>query len=326
MPEQDDFKKAVSAYNSGQFDAAQTLFKQVFEKTADKKLSASSAFWLGTIYEKTSKYSEAIHWFGLVAAMQSELELCQRARKAVLRVSNKMSKPRQPEARPVNKPDPLGSEFVLPDESNIKEFERRKTEKDKVVWWSGVWGKYPLWFKIVTVFWWLIRIAAPIAIVVSGYYYVYPIVSSQIKEFNAEWYRTKQSIEQDRIRLDAANEEVRRKIEEDRRKIEQYQRDYVPPAPAPTPPPERPQLNDWCPDATTLSERTICGNSILKGLDTDLRIRYRDIRASLPRDRRGHFAGEQKDWDIHVRDACGSNVGCLRQAYHDRIGELNNYH
>lgn len=78
-------------------------------------------------------------------------------------------------------------------------------------------------------------------------------------------------------------------------------------------------------DDMNSAERTICDNDRLGALDERLDSWYR--RAQV---RAGYFdqtewlRSAQRAW-LMERNACGSNVGCLKRAYRARIFTLKNY-
>ncbi len=80
-----------------------------------------------------------------------------------------------------------------------------------------------------------------------------------------------------------------------------------------------------CRTATLAAEKAVCTGPYLSRLDEDLsfwygrakqRARYFDQTSWLRRGQRGWLA---------ERNSCGSDRGCLRQAYRERIEWLRNY-
>ncbi len=76
-----------------------------------------------------------------------------------------------------------------------------------------------------------------------------------------------------------------------------------------------------CRDARTAAELTICRVDELARLDRELTGLYMAIRANLPRAAVRHLSVEQRVW-LFSRNQCGANVDCLRQAYRERIAQL----
>lgn len=73
---------------------------------------------------------------------------------------------------------------------------------------------------------------------------------------------------------------------------------------------ERPSFD--CGKATTPSERAICADEALAGLDRDIAALYRRRRAQSPIPRAVDAA--QKQW-LAVRDVCQENVACLAKEH-----------
>ena len=86
---------------------------------------------------------------------------------------------------------------------------------------------------------------------------------------------------------------------------------------------ERP---DWCDSQRRQNdtEATICDNRSLWDLEGSLNIAYRKAMRELSRSDQGDLKESQQDWLSGTRNACGSDVGCLRGAYRSRVDELQN--
>jgi uncharacterized protein len=67
----------------------------------------------------------------------------------------------------------------------------------------------------------------------------------------------------------------------------------------------------------TVTEAAICANPQLSRLDNQMAQAYRvSFRAY------GNYVKDSQVAWLRSRNACGSNVGCLRVSYNDRIGSL----
>ncbi|MDF0599886.1 hypothetical protein P1J78_03985 [Psychromarinibacter sp. C21-152] len=72
----------------------------------------------------------------------------------------------------------------------------------------------------------------------------------------------------------------------------------------------------WCnAGRLNLTERTVCGNAMLRDLDAELQYVH-DLAAA-----RGEAYG-QATWLRQGRDACGGSVSCIEYAYRGRISVL----
>lgn len=74
----------------------------------------------------------------------------------------------------------------------------------------------------------------------------------------------------------------------------------------------------WCRGGAALNpaEFTICNNYDLGRLDSDLNVSYASAKSQVS-------SGEQRDWRVFTRDACGVDPGCLETAMRDRVNYLN---
>lgn len=79
-----------------------------------------------------------------------------------------------------------------------------------------------------------------------------------------------------------------------------------------------------CYGRLTLVETVICANPGLSNLDSQMAGIYYQHMANAPRAARNVIRRDQKSW-LGGRNACGASVGCLRNAYNDRINELYSY-
>lgn len=103
-----------------------------------------------------------------------------------------------------------------------------------------------------------------------------------------------------------------------------------PATPVPAPPIARPQpatksqaRPEWCPNARTRTERTICANDNLAALDIALEAAFKAKRAAPTGAARDQLLTRQRAW-LRDRDSCGDGVACLRVFYDQRLGELRN--
>lgn len=69
------------------------------------------------------------------------------------------------------------------------------------------------------------------------------------------------------------------------------------------------------------AERTVCENATLAALDVALASLYDNIRNRTSGAALGTLEAQEKAW-IAVRDACGTNVVCIGNAYKRRIAQL----
>jgi V8-like Glu-specific endopeptidase/SH3-like domain-containing protein len=73
----------------------------------------------------------------------------------------------------------------------------------------------------------------------------------------------------------------------------------------------------WCASPNLNStERTICGDPYLAGLDAEMDRAYRNQRGKST-------SGQQNTWRVSQRDACRSDTSCIASAYIERISYLN---
>lgn len=79
-----------------------------------------------------------------------------------------------------------------------------------------------------------------------------------------------------------------------------------------------------CYGRLTLVEQVICANPGLSNLDNQMAAAYYQHMANAPRVMKNIIRRDQKAW-LAGRNACGASVGCLRNAYNDRINELYSY-
>ena len=76
-------------------------------------------------------------------------------------------------------------------------------------------------------------------------------------------------------------------------------------------------------DLATLSpnERTICAYRDLNDMDVEMATMYRLLTGLFGMGTRGMMQDDQHAW-LQQRMACGTDTGCIRQSYRQRIGEL----
>ncbi len=84
---------------------------------------------------------------------------------------------------------------------------------------------------------------------------------------------------------------------------------------------ERP---DWCSEQSRKNdaEWTICSTRSLWDLEDQLNASYRVAMRELPPSQHAILTSSQSDWLRETRNACGSDVACLRGAYRGRITTL----
>ncbi|MGX1308993.1 uncharacterized protein AB7M35_003751 [Amorphus suaedae] len=77
-----------------------------------------------------------------------------------------------------------------------------------------------------------------------------------------------------------------------------------------------------CAKAASRTEKTICGDATLSGLDGDLGTAYRDLMGRIDFDDAlvALLKKSQRDW-IKTRDAC-ADAACMASAYRSRIAEI----
>jgi uncharacterized protein len=81
---------------------------------------------------------------------------------------------------------------------------------------------------------------------------------------------------------------------------------------------------DWCNEQNSKNdaEWTICSTRALWDLEDNLNNSYRVAMRELPPSQQGILKSSQGDWLRETRNACGSDVACLRGAYRGRINTL----
>jgi uncharacterized protein len=81
---------------------------------------------------------------------------------------------------------------------------------------------------------------------------------------------------------------------------------------------------DWCNEQSSKNdaEWTICSTRSLWDLEDNLNNSYRVAMRELPSSQQGILKSSQGDWLRETRNACGSDVPCLRDAYRSRINTL----
>ncbi len=76
-----------------------------------------------------------------------------------------------------------------------------------------------------------------------------------------------------------------------------------------------------CSTAKATDEKAICANCGLQQLDVKMTTLYGVITKLVAMGQRGDIQDAQRAW-LSRRALCGSDAGCLRQAYEGRIREL----
>ncbi len=76
-----------------------------------------------------------------------------------------------------------------------------------------------------------------------------------------------------------------------------------------------------CAKAAKPDEIAICANRDLDDADVEMATRYSMLLQLLAMGSAGALRDDQKAW-LGWRQACGSDLACLRAAYADRIGAL----
>lgn len=81
-----------------------------------------------------------------------------------------------------------------------------------------------------------------------------------------------------------------------------------------------------CAKASTATEKAICKNGQLSGLDSAVGAKYGQLRRLLGAGSAqwGSVSSEQRWW-LGQRNSCGGAVGCLRVMYIQRVGDLDGY-
>jgi uncharacterized protein len=76
-----------------------------------------------------------------------------------------------------------------------------------------------------------------------------------------------------------------------------------------------------CTAAKSPTERTICGNYALGQLEARMATLYEWAPSFVAMGQRGDIQDQQRAF-LKTREACGANVGCIRNAYDARIAQL----
>jgi uncharacterized protein len=76
-----------------------------------------------------------------------------------------------------------------------------------------------------------------------------------------------------------------------------------------------------CAAAKSPTERTICGNYALGQLEARMATLYEWAPSFVAMGQRGDLQDAQRAF-LKTREACGANVGCIRNAYEGRIAQL----
>lgn len=77
-----------------------------------------------------------------------------------------------------------------------------------------------------------------------------------------------------------------------------------------------------CAKASIPAEKTICGNYALGQNEARLATLYGLLTSLVAMGQRGDINDAQQKW-IAVRNACGTDIKCLSEAYQARIGNLS---
>src|SRR5262249_14477404 len=77
-----------------------------------------------------------------------------------------------------------------------------------------------------------------------------------------------------------------------------------------------------CAKAATAADKTICKTYALGHDQARLATRFEVMPSFVAMGQRGDIIDRQEQW-LSAREACGSNVTCLSQAYQSRIDELS---
>lgn len=77
-----------------------------------------------------------------------------------------------------------------------------------------------------------------------------------------------------------------------------------------------------CTKAKSAAETTICKTYSLGQAEARMATLYGVATALVPMGQRGDLGDTQSQW-IERREACGSNVACLTEAYNGRIEQLS---
>ena len=76
-----------------------------------------------------------------------------------------------------------------------------------------------------------------------------------------------------------------------------------------------------CQEASTASEKAVCGNQHLLALDRRLNAEYARVRAGSSSDERQQLLAQQKGW-LAQKDKCGADEACLKKTLETRLAEL----
>ena len=79
-----------------------------------------------------------------------------------------------------------------------------------------------------------------------------------------------------------------------------------------------------CAKATHVTEKAVCTDATLAGLDSQLSATYEEVRRIVTDDKKKSMAADQKAW-LKERNACGKDKqinACLGRVYEKRIAEL----
>ena len=69
------------------------------------------------------------------------------------------------------------------------------------------------------------------------------------------------------------------------------------------------------------NEKTICSNLQLNDDDVKMATMYTMLKGLFAMGMSGNMADDQKAW-LKTREACGTDVACIKKAYEVRIGQL----
>ncbi|HML28286.1 MAG TPA: lysozyme inhibitor LprI family protein [Hyphomicrobium sp.] len=78
-----------------------------------------------------------------------------------------------------------------------------------------------------------------------------------------------------------------------------------------------------CHKASSPAEQTICSSYVLGQSEARMATLFSVATSLVAMGQRGDIQDAQRKW-LATRDACGNNVGCLSDAYEQRISALNN--
>lgn len=77
----------------------------------------------------------------------------------------------------------------------------------------------------------------------------------------------------------------------------------------------------WCANAGTATELSICNDDLLSQYDVQMGEVYKKLRKNLRGSARNELISRQRQW-LKYRNACGSHVSCLRDAYLSRLAKM----